>query len=188
MKKLYHASSVHGIEILEPRTSNHGIPQVYFSEKRENVLVYLSNAIEKCCREHEFHHDGIWQKWGPYGFTKEGVLHFEEYYPNALRDTYMGVKAYIYTVEKDESMVPLGDVPFAYVSKQDVPVVSCECVEDAYAEMIDAEARGLIRITRYEELSEKKLNWIKNIMRSEYESSADKPEYRFFIEKRFWIK
>ena len=46
----YHASSVPGIEVLEPRISNHGIPLIYFSKKRENVLVYLSNAVEKYCR------------------------------------------------------------------------------------------------------------------------------------------
>jgi hypothetical protein len=61
------------------------------STKRENVLVYLSNAIEKCCREHGFVHEGKWHKWGPYGFTKEGLLSLEEYYPNALEDTYKGV-------------------------------------------------------------------------------------------------
>ena len=43
----YHASSVKNINELEPRVSNHNIPLIYFSNKRENVLVYLSNAIEK---------------------------------------------------------------------------------------------------------------------------------------------
>ena len=66
----YHASQVQGITMLEPRVSNHGIPLIYFSRKRENVLVYLSNAIEKYCRETGFAHDGIWQKWGPYGFAQ----------------------------------------------------------------------------------------------------------------------
>ena len=47
----YHASNVKGIEIIEPRVSNHGIPLIYFSKKRENVLVYLSNAVEKYCKD-----------------------------------------------------------------------------------------------------------------------------------------
>ena len=37
----YHASSVKGITQLTPQSSNHGIPLVYFSTKRENVLVYF---------------------------------------------------------------------------------------------------------------------------------------------------
>ena len=41
----YHASPFGGITQLKPHVSNHGIPLVYFSKKRENVLVYLSNAV-----------------------------------------------------------------------------------------------------------------------------------------------
>ena len=35
----YHASPTGGIRVLEPRPSNHGVPLVYFSDRRENVLV-----------------------------------------------------------------------------------------------------------------------------------------------------
>ena len=56
----YHASSVKGIKTLEPRISNHNIPLIYFSEKRENVLVYLSNAIEKFCKETGFNYSGAY--------------------------------------------------------------------------------------------------------------------------------
>lgn len=43
---LYHASPTGGLTVLTPHVSNHGHPLVYFSNKRENVLVYLSNAVE----------------------------------------------------------------------------------------------------------------------------------------------
>ena len=36
----YHASQTGGIQTLLPRVSNHKIPLVYFSTKRENTLVY----------------------------------------------------------------------------------------------------------------------------------------------------
>ena len=87
----YHASSVKGITQLTPQSSNHGIPLVYFSTKRENVLVYLSNSIEKYCVETGFSYNGKCQKWGPYGFGKDGRQRLEEYYPNALISTYKGV-------------------------------------------------------------------------------------------------
>ena len=61
----YHASPFGGITQLKPHVSNHGIPLVYFSKKRENVLVYLSNAVEKYCKETGFLYEGIYQKWGP---------------------------------------------------------------------------------------------------------------------------
>ena len=69
----FHASPVANIRQLEPRVSNHGVPLIYFSKKRENVLVYLSNAVEKYCRETGFAFAGRWQKWGPYGFDKDGI-------------------------------------------------------------------------------------------------------------------
>ena len=43
----FHASQIGKIKTIEPRITNHNIPLIYFSDKRENVLVYLSNAVEK---------------------------------------------------------------------------------------------------------------------------------------------
>lgn len=87
---LYHASPIGGLTELRPHISNHGIPLLYFSQKRENTFVYLSNAVEKYCRETGFAYNGPWKKWGPYGFTDDGRQRLEEYYPNALEETYRG--------------------------------------------------------------------------------------------------
>lgn len=84
----YHASQVKGITELEPRISNHDIPLVYFSDKRENVLVYLSNAVEKVCKEAGFSYTGSWYKWGAYGFEKDGRLRLEEYENSADHPEY----------------------------------------------------------------------------------------------------
>ena len=97
---LYHASPVGGLTELRPHISNHGISLLYFSQKRGNTLVYLSNAVEKYCRETGFDYNGPWKKWGPYGFTEDGRQRIEEYYPHALEETYRGVSGYIYTAER----------------------------------------------------------------------------------------
>ena len=183
----YHASPVSGIKTLEPRVSNHGTPLIYFSEKRENVLVYLSNAGEKCCRENGFSYDGIWQKWASYGFDKDGILRLEEYWPDALRETYAGVSGYIYRVDTLPDAAPTPGVPRSFTVSSPVAVDSVEFIPDAYEAILAAVEAGLIRILRYEETGEKMRAWIEKAVRSEYAEAAAHPEYRFFLEKKFGL-
>ena len=178
----YHASQAGDIKVLEPRISNHNIPLIYFSEKRENVLVYLSNAIEKYCKESGFVHNGKWHKWASYGFDSDGVLVLDEYYPNATEDTYKGVSGYIYSAENvcvNEDSININN---AVTSSVPVPVSGVEFIEDAYAELLDAEKAGLIKIRRYEG---KMLGWIEKTIKSEYENSEKEPDYRYFLKEKF---
>lgn len=181
----YHASQTPGIQLLEPRISNDNVPRIYFSEKRENVLVYLSNAVEKTCREDGFVHTGKWQKWASYGFTKNGLLHFGEYYENALEDTYKGVSGWIYTVAESDAVKPLNNIPNAHYSETPVPVASCAFVPDALAALLEAERAGKIVITRYAELSEKMRDWIRRTTFDEYRDAENAPDYRYFLKKKF---
>ena len=181
----YHASQVPDLEYLEPKISNHNVPLVYFSKKRENVLVYLSNAIEKCCKEAGFEHTGKWYKWGPYGFDKDGRLRIEEYYHDALRSTYQGVSGYIYQVEDIVDSGYEVKIPDSATSSVGVKVSGAEFISDAYEVILKAEKDGLISILRYEDLSEQKKVWLADTILQEYEESLDKPDYRFFLEKHF---
>lgn len=180
----YHATPTAGIKVLEPRTSNHGVPLVYFSKKRENVLVYLSNAIEKFCRDTGFAHTGKWTKWGPYGF-QDGLLTLDEYYPNALAETYRGVSGYIYRAACIQEASQEISIPDAAVSSLPVPVDGVEFIPDSYAALLEAERRGEIFITRYEALSEKKLAWIRKTVQEQYNSAGTQPEYRYFLKNKF---
>lgn len=177
----YHASPVEGIERLEPRISNHGVPLVYFSRKRENVLVYLSNAVEKYCRETGFAWDGPWQKWGPYGFTQDGRQCLQEYYPDAMERTYKGVSGYIYRAEEVTDSGFEVKIPDAAASSLPVPVTGAEFVPDAYEAILQAEREGLIVIRRYGEMTDRMREWNKRTIREEYAAAADHPEYRHFL-------
>ena len=48
-----------------------------------------------------------------------------------------------------------------------------------------AERQGLVRILRYNELSPKMKNWLKETTITEYEQASEHPEYRFFLEAKF---
>ena len=183
----YHASPTPGIRVLEPRISNHGLPRIYFSDRRENVLVYLSNAVEKYCRETGFAYSGPWNKWAAYGFNRDGLLQVEEYYPNATEETYRGVSGYIYCVETIAASEDNIQIPHAFTTAEPTPVLGCEFVPDAYEALLAAEARGLIEITRYEKLAAnaKFMEWNRRTIREEYEGAADHPEYRHFLRAKF---
>jgi len=181
----YHASPVKGITELEPHISNHGIPLVYFSKKRENVLVYLSNAIEKYCKETGFSYNGKWQKWGPYGFNNDGRLRLEEYYPNALISTYKDVSGYIYGAEAITDSGFAVQIPDAATSSISVKVSNVEYVTDAYEAILKAEREGLITILRYEEMSAKMREWNEKTIKEEFNNAVDHPEYRHFLKGNF---
>lgn len=180
----YHASPIHCIEVLEPRISNHGRPLVYLSRKRENVLPYLSNAIEKYCRETGFAQEGPWRKWGSYGFY-EGKLRLDEYWPNALEETYRGVPGYIYAAMAVPGGEAQEDIPDAVVTGEPVPVCGCEFVPDAYEAIQEAAEAGLILIRRYEDLPEGMLRWIADSIKGEYEEAREIPTYRHFLRGKF---
>lgn len=181
----YHASQVDNIKVLEPRISNHNIPLIYFSTKRENVLVYLSNAIEKYCKETGFTYNDKWHKWASYGFEADGTLILDEYYPNSIEDTYKGVSGYIYyadnVCEPEDSI----NISNAVTTSKPVPVSGVEFIEDAYSEILKAAEAGLIRIRRYEDMSDEMLAWIENTIRNEYEEAQNEPDYRYFLKAKF---
>lgn len=181
----YHASPVKDIKVLDTRISNHGIPFIYFSKKRENVLVYLSNAVEKYCKETNFSYDGIWQKWAAYGFNKDGRQRIEEYYPNALEKTYKGVSGYIYIAENIEEADFQTQIPDAAISCSPVKVTHVEFIPDAYEAILEAERKGLLTIDRYEEMTERRKEWLIKTIRKEYENAVEHPEYRHFLRGNF---
>lgn len=181
----YHASQTGGIDILEPRVSNHNTPLIYFSTKRENVLVYLSNAIEKYCKETAFPHDDKWHKWASYGFDSEGILTLDEYYPDAIEDTYKDVSGYIYyvnTIQESENSINISN---AVATSKPAIVTDIEFIEDAYSEIIKAAEKGLIKIRRYEDMSDKMLSWIENTIKNEYANAENQPDYRYFLKAKF---
>lgn len=142
----YHASNTPNIRELIPSHSMNDKPLVYLTTKRENALVYLSNAVEKYCKEIGFKHSGKYRKWCSYGFTKGGILELQEYWPDAVVDTYAGVSGYIYSAENVPWAENMQDIPFAVTSTVPVTVDNCEYVVDAYAALQEAANAGLIVI------------------------------------------
>lgn len=182
--KLYHASKIKGITELDPTKSTDG--KLWFSSKRENVLVYLANAVEKCWLEHGNPPKELYSKWAPYGFTEDGKLRFEEYYPDALERVYKGESGYIYAIDIDENDVTCSPIiKNAYIMDKKVPVSSVEPIKDVYEEFKKAIAHGDISYIKYGEISEKGQKWIENTVKNEYNNENIKEDYKLFLETTF---
>ena len=180
----YHASQVKDIKILEPHVANHQKSLVYFSSKRENVLVYLSNPVEKFIKEKHNRQMKTYKKWAAYGFTEDGRVRLEEYYPNALIETFKGVSGYIYFVNNLDGYDNIKDIKHVFAVDSPVKVDGCEYVDDAYDEILKAEREGKIAIERYEDMTDKKREFIQNMILQEYENSENE-DYNEFLFNKF---
>lgn len=181
----FHASQTPNIKVLTPRISNHGKPLIYFTKKRENALVYLSNAVEKYCKEAGIKHKGAYKTWASYGFNKDGILELDEYYPNATEDTYKGVSGFIYSAGKIGDYKEMTDIPFAVTCENPVTVENCEFISDSYEAILESAQRGEIILKRFEESTLAKLEWIRKTVTDEYKNPISNSEYRMFLKAKF---
>ena len=148
---LYHGSRTGGIEILEPRLADHDRPYIYFSTIEVVAAFYLCNAVERP------------YYWFPYGFSKNGVPVYDELYPNALEEVSRGVKGYIYTAEiPEENLLPFKNIPCARLGTKPQKVLECIEVPDAYDLFMNYIKEGRLIVGKFEEKSEKELNWYYN--------------------------
>lgn len=183
---LYHASKVANIEYLDPSMSADGNGLIYFSSKRENVMVYLVNAVEKCWIKHGNKPLNGYSKWAPYGFSKDGRFYFDEYYKNALEEVYKGECGYIYSVDVDEKSVnAFSKIPNAYTCDKTVKVNSVEYISDAYEEFLRSIECGDILLSKYDENNVKAIEWIKKQIINEYNNKGIKDDYKLFLESTF---
>lgn len=183
--RFYHGSPIADIKVLQPYVSNHGASWVYLTSKRENTLVYLSNAIEKYYKDKQLEHEGRFYKWASYGFNEEGVLVVEEYYPHATEETYKGVDGFIYCADNVEDYRVQPDIPFAAVSSKPIQVTSVEYIPDVYAELLKLEKSGDIIIRRYAENTDAKKAWIEKVVLDAFNKHQDRREYITFLKGKF---
>ena len=141
----YHCSSTAGLTVLEPRK-----PEVFDKPARVYLTTLLPMALMYAVRNYEY----------SYGYTKEGKIYFDEYFPNALEVLYRGKSASLYLC--DPGSTESTKIPNEAISETAVPVLSETNIPDALEALLEQERLGTLIINRYHELSEEKLNWIRN--------------------------
>lgn len=139
----YHCSPIEGLTNLTP-----GKPQNFEKPSYVYMTTSLPMALMYGVRNFEY----------TYGYTKDGKIYYEEYFPNALRKLYSGRTASLYfcmpeTIERTE-------IPNEVVSQKVVSVIKETVIPDVYEALLEQERTGALVIRRYEELSQKMLDWI----------------------------
>ena len=139
----YHCSPTAGLTVLEPRK-----PVSFEKPTRVYLTTLLPMALMYTVRNYEY----------SYGYTKEGQIYFDEYYPNALEILYRGKSASLYLCDPESTESTR--IPNEAVSEKAVPVISETYIPDACEALLEQERLGTLVILRYHEQSEEMLNWI----------------------------
>ena len=142
----YHCSPTGGIGVLEPRQ-----PVSFDKPARVYMTTLLPMALMYTVSNFEY----------TYGYTREGQIYLEEYFPNALEILYRGKSASLYICNPES--VETSRIPNEVISEKEVAVIEEITIPDALEALLEQERLGSLVIHRYHELSEKKLEWIKRV-------------------------
>ncbi len=140
----YHCSPTPGIQVLEPRR-----PTTFTKPKGVYLTTLLPMALMYGIQNYEY----------TYGYTKEGQIYLDEYFPDALNILYRGKSASLYLCAP-ESTAPTR-IPNEAFSENAVAVIREICIPDVREALLEQERLGTLIIHRYEELSEKQLAWVR---------------------------
>lgn len=142
MNYLYHGSSVHGITELKPCSKLHNADKrvIYLTDNVPYALLYIwdSNVIGYDCKHVT-------------GWIKNGLVYYEEQFPDQLKMFYQGAKGYLYYIESNADFCPVEDRECMFYSLINAKICKLEFVQDVYGELIKYEKLGKIKILRYNE-------------------------------------
>ena len=140
----YHCSPTAGLTVLEPRR-----PVDFDKPARVYMTTLLPMALMYGIRNYEY----------TYGYTKEGQIYLQEYFPDAL-ELYRGRAASLYIC--DPAAAAPTKIPNEAVSEDAVPILKEILIPDVYEALLEQERLGALIIRRYHELSERGIEWIRS--------------------------
>lgn len=150
----YHCSPTGGLQLLMP-----GKPKHFDKSPRVYLTTSLPMALMYGVRNYEY----------TYGYTKDGQIYLEEYFPNALEVLYRGKSASLYICGPEA--VESTEIPNEAVSEEPVAILEEIQIPDVAQALLEQEKLGDLVIRRYEDLTEKEKAWI---LRAEADSIRKK--------------
>ena len=142
----YHCSPTLGLTVLEPRK-----PQAFAKPKSVYMTTSLPMALMYGVRNFEY----------TYGYTRDGQIYYDEYFPDALETLYRGKRASLYLCAPDR--VTSTRIPNEALSDTPVSIISETVIDDVCEALLEQERLGTLVIRRYHELSPRMLDWIRKV-------------------------
>lgn len=140
----YHCSPITGLKVIKP-----GKPKLFRKRSGVYLTTLLPMALMYAVCNYEY----------TYGFTKDGQIYFEEYFPDALEILYRGKCASLYLC--NPTATETTPIPNEAVSGVTVPVMREIPIPDACEAILAQERLGNLVIRRFHELPEETINWIR---------------------------
>ncbi len=140
----YHCSPTAGLSVLEPRK-----PETFEKPARVYMTTLLPMALMYTIQNYEY----------TYGYTKEGQIYLDEYFPNALEILYRGKSASLYICDPESTETTR--IPNEVISEAAVPIIREVYIEDACEALLEQERSGALVINRYHTLTDRQLEWIR---------------------------
>lgn len=180
MNKLYHGSITPNIKQINPISGLHNSDKkvVYLTDNIPYALFYIWD------KEHNHYEGKHVTAW-----IKDGTANYEEQFPDQLKAFYKGVSGYLYIVPFTSDIKAMDNRECLYYSTENVTVESCEYISDVYNELLKYEAKGQLKIRRYNEQSEQRQNELIDLIATaiiKENSFNDKAKSEFY--KRYFVK
>lgn len=138
----YHGSPIGGLKWLRPGKPCFDKPvRVYLTSLYPMALMYGIDNFEYA-----------------YGYTREGRMYLEEYFPNALEELYGGKSGYVYVCKPEK--VESTRIPNEWLSEKAVEILDVIEIPDLKEELERQAKLGAIDIVGYEKMSPKMREWL----------------------------
>lgn len=172
----YHGSIVPNLKTLQPFNhpySNSDRRCVYLTSNKQLAIFYL------------------WVRrfmWLTYEINENNIPVYTETFQNNLEEFYNDVKGYIYSCEVSDDVENESGIKTAITIYDEVPIKSCECINNAYEKILEYEKEGSLILRRFKTLTseelEKNTRMIKGAIKG-LDLLAYKHPLSGFVEKKF---
>ena len=151
---LYHGSITPSINKIATNSILHGTTNknvVYLTDNRAYALLYIWDPSHNIKRGK---HVTAW--------IKEGIVYYEEQFPQQLKAFYDNVKGYIYCVDQNNSFYPVDDSESMWYSSAHAMVNGTEHISNVYDELCKCENDGQLKVIRFEDVDKRRIDDLYN--------------------------